>query len=456
LAGVDTSSTSRDLRQDLATLAGRYALGPRELGALTVFVDRVRGSEHGGGVKEKWRQHGVARLAESLEALELEQVRAAEEAADIGSGAGFPGLALGAALPATQMTLIEQKAKRCEFLRDSVEAMGIGNVAVVQRLVQLWVEGQGRFDLVTSRGVLKPAVMVGLAAPLLKIGGTLVLWAPAAESDRAEDDARAAAGQFGLLPADIVRKGAVHLHVFTKRESRAAVPGVQALPHRSPKPRRKSALGPERSEARIAKLSTMIADFEERRSHAPAAQRAQLDFDIQRLEARRAAFAGELERQSRRSPSGISLREVEDADLPIFFEHQQDPAGVAMANVPSRDRDAFMAHWRKIRADPTVVVRTVELDGAVAGNVVSWQSAERRLVGYWIGREYWGRGIATAALRGLLEVVLERPLHALVAADNAGSIRVLEKCGFVRIGADEEGFVFRLDARTEPSDRALP
>ena len=126
-----------------------------------------------------------------------------------------------------------------------------------------------------------------------------------------------------------------------------------------------------------------------------------------------------------------------------------------MASVASRNRDDFIAHWRKIRADPTVVVRTVELDGAVAGNVVCWPSPEGRLVGYWIGRDYWGRGIATAALQALLEAVPERPLHALVAAGNAGSIRVLEKCGFVRIGEDEEGFVFRLDAPAESSAHAL-
>ena len=76
-------------------------------------------------------------------------------------------------------------------------------------------------------------------------------------------------------------------------------------------------------------------------------------------------------------------------------------------------------------------------------------------MGYWIGREYWGRGVATAALRSLLEVIPERPLHPLVAAGNAGSIRVLEKCGFVRDGEDEEGFVFRLDASAEPTLRAL-
>jgi RimJ/RimL family protein N-acetyltransferase len=140
----------------------------------------------------------------------------------------------------------------------------------------------------------------------------------------------------------------------------------------------------------------------------------------------------------------IALRELSDADLAIFFEHQRDPAGVAMAGVPSRDREAFTAHWRKIRADPTVILRAIEVDGEAAGNLVSWQSDEGRLVGYWIGREHWGKGIATAGLSRFLEIVTERPLRALVAGGNAGSIRVLEKCGFTRCGEDEEGFLYQL------------
>jgi RimJ/RimL family protein N-acetyltransferase len=71
----------------------------------------------------------------------------------------------------------------------------------------------------------------------------------------------------------------------------------------------------------------------------------------------------------------------------------------------------------------------------VVGYISSWSQEERRLIAYWIGREYWGRGIATAALAEFLGYERARPLHAFVAAHNAGSIRVLEKCGFVRIGA---------------------
>ena len=142
----------------------------------------------------------------------------------------------------------------------------------------------------------------------------------------------------------------------------------------------------------------------------------------------------------------VRLREVVDDDLPIFFEHQRDAAANEMAGFPARERDAFMEHWARNRANGSAVHKTILADGEVAGNVVSWQDGERRLVGYWLGREHWGKGIATAALAEFLHVVDERPLYAYVAPHNVGSIRVLEKCGFVQVGEDDDGPVFRLDA----------
>jgi RimJ/RimL family protein N-acetyltransferase len=126
----------------------------------------------------------------------------------------------------------------------------------------------------------------------------------------------------------------------------------------------------------------------------------------------------------------VNLRNVTNEDLPIFFEHQCDPDAIRMAAFAARGEDAFMAHWTKILADPTVTAKTILLDGQVAGNIVSWQSESRRLVGYWIGKNFWGKGVATRALSQFLEVVKERPLVAYVAKHNLGSIRVLEKCGF--------------------------
>ena len=89
-----------------------------------------------------------------------------------------------------------------------------------------------------------------------------------------------------------------------------------------------------------------------------------------------------------------------------------------------------MAHRAKIRVDETIRSRVIEVDGEVVGDVGSWLDGNHRDVGYWIGREFWGRGFATAALGQLVAEIADRPLFAHVAVHNVGSIRVLEKCGF--------------------------
>jgi RimJ/RimL family protein N-acetyltransferase len=128
----------------------------------------------------------------------------------------------------------------------------------------------------------------------------------------------------------------------------------------------------------------------------------------------------------------VRLRRVEDPDIDVFFDHQADPQAVEMAAFPAREKDRFAAHWAKVRADDSNVVRTIVADGMVAGNIGSWQDDGQQLVGYWVGREWWGRGVATRALALLMDDVPIRPVYAHVAVHNAGSIRVLEKCGFRR------------------------
>lgn len=128
----------------------------------------------------------------------------------------------------------------------------------------------------------------------------------------------------------------------------------------------------------------------------------------------------------------VRLRAVEDQDLDVFFDHQVDPLAVEMAAFPARDRDRFAAHWARLRADDTLVVRTIVADGLVAGNIGSWPERGRQLLGYWVGRQWWGRGVATQALTLLVHEVPIRPLYAHVAEHNVGSVRVLEKCGFRR------------------------
>ncbi|WP_200935495.1 GNAT family N-acetyltransferase [Aeromicrobium sp. Root344] len=133
----------------------------------------------------------------------------------------------------------------------------------------------------------------------------------------------------------------------------------------------------------------------------------------------------------------ISLREVVDSDLPTFWEHLTDPAAQYVAAVTRGyhyDRTLFDRYWARVRSDPEVVMRTVVADGVPVGHAAVYGPPDEREVTYWIGRTHWGRGFATAALAELLDLVSTRPLHAHAAADNAGSIRVLEKCGFVITG----------------------
>jgi 16S rRNA (adenine(1408)-N(1))-methyltransferase len=153
----------------------------------------------------------------------------------------------------------------------------------------------------------------------------------------------------------------------------------------------------------------------------------------------------------RAAPPRVSLRDITDTDFPTLFEHQADRRSTAMAAFPARDREAFEHHLRRILADPTITVKAVVAGGELVGNVLSFTVAGHPQVGYWIGREHWGLGYATAALRELIDShVTQRPLHARAATHNAGSLRVLEKCGFVVVGSEHNGeveeVVMRLDA----------
>ena len=127
----------------------------------------------------------------------------------------------------------------------------------------------------------------------------------------------------------------------------------------------------------------------------------------------------------------IILRSVLPADLPIFFEQQLDPQATAMAAYPSKDRGPFMLHWEQNMKNREVVLRTILYKGKVAGHIISWREKYDQKVGYWLGREFWGRGVATSALMEFIKEVKTRPLYAHVANHNIASKRVLEKCGFV-------------------------
>ena len=156
--------------------------------------------------------------------------------------------------------------------------------------------------------------------------------------------------------------------------------------------------------------------------------------------------------------SGVSLRAIEDRDLDALFEQMRDPEAVRMAAFTHQDPDdraSFDAQMARIRADPGTTNRVIIRDGQVAGMVASFQLEGETEVTYWVDRSLWGQGVATEALRLLLDEVKVRPVHARAASDNLGSLRGLEKAGFRIIGtnrdfaqarnAEIEETIFRLD-----------
>lgn len=136
-------------------------------------------------------------VADSLVALDLPEVRASTAIADLGSGAGFPGIALAIALPDATVSLVESNGRKCAFLTRAIAAAGIRNAVVVNTRAETWVEGRGAHDLVTARALAPLAVVAEYAAPLLRTGGALVAWTGKREP-QLEDQAARASGLLGL------------------------------------------------------------------------------------------------------------------------------------------------------------------------------------------------------------------------------------------------------------------
>ncbi|MCC7119195.1 MAG: GNAT family N-acetyltransferase [Anaerolineales bacterium] len=127
----------------------------------------------------------------------------------------------------------------------------------------------------------------------------------------------------------------------------------------------------------------------------------------------------------------IILRPTTLPDLPILFEQQLEAEGIAMSAYPAKDRGEFMRHWEGILSNPSVAARTILYKEKVAGHILCWKEGKyEQRVGYWIGKQFWGRGVASSAVRALLAEIKIRPLYAEVANHNLASRRVLEKNGF--------------------------
>ncbi|MFF1677354.1 GNAT family N-acetyltransferase [Streptomyces sp. NPDC058256] len=148
----------------------------------------------------------------------------------------------------------------------------------------------------------------------------------------------------------------------------------------------------------------------------------------------------------------VRIRDVQDADLELFYEQQLDAEAVRRSRFPSREREVFMNHWvTKVLGDSTAFVQTVTVAGEPAGNIVAWWEDQkdqeghpgpqdpRRFIGYWFGRPYWGRGIATEALTLFLRLENNRPLYADPFTGNTASVRLLEKHGFQHTGTVRHG-----------------
>jgi len=154
----------------------------------------------------------------------------------------------------------------------------------------------------------------------------------------------------------------------------------------------------------------------------------------------------------------ITLRNVDTSDLSIFFEQQLDAEANRMAafvTLDRHDRAVFDAHWKRIMNTTGIVNKTILRGEEVAGQIACYPQEGELEVTYWLGKEHWGKGVATQALKKLLQEITHRPIFARAAKDNIGSIRVLQKCDF-RIIAEDKGFaqgrgeeteeyIFRLD-----------
>jgi 16S rRNA (guanine527-N7)-methyltransferase len=205
----------------LQVLAREHGLGNDQLGALDALLQALGTDARAPTAITDPDAAVDAHVADSLAALQLDAVRAAVAVVDIGSGSGLPGLALAVALPSARVSLVESHARRCEFMSATARRMGVTNVDVVCERVESWHAGAARADVAVARAVAAQPVVLEYAAPLLRMGGTLVDWRGPRAAE-AEQAAARAAEELGLRLAGICPvppfPGADRhaLHVFVK------------------------------------------------------------------------------------------------------------------------------------------------------------------------------------------------------------------------------------------------
>jgi 16S rRNA (guanine527-N7)-methyltransferase len=202
-------------------LVRRYALGDQAAGRLTALLALLERDPAAPSSVRGPEQAVEAHLADSLVALELERLRSARTIADLGSGAGFPGIPLAVALPDARVWLVESARRKCEYLTRAVAAAGAVNARIACVRAEAWQEGFLACDVVVARALAPLAVIAEYAAPLLGDGGTLVAWKGRRNADEERAAARAAA-QLGLALVEVQRVAPYaaarnrYLHVYSK------------------------------------------------------------------------------------------------------------------------------------------------------------------------------------------------------------------------------------------------
>jgi 16S rRNA (guanine527-N7)-methyltransferase len=215
----------------LAVLADRFGLPAEAPDRLDRLLTLVADDPHAPTTVRDRAGAIDAHIADALIALDLDGVREATRIADLGSGAGFPGLVLAAALPVARVALVESSGRKCAFIERAVTAMGLQNAEVVCERAESWAAGFGSADVVTARALARLNVLVEYAAPLLVEGGQLVAWKGRRDA-REEADGAAAAAETGLAGRAVVPvkpwDGAEHLHLHVYEK-------VRPTPNRFPR-----------------------------------------------------------------------------------------------------------------------------------------------------------------------------------------------------------------------------
>ena len=136
----------------------------------------------------------------------------------------------------------------------------------------------------------------------------------------------------------------------------------------------------------------------------------------------------------------VKLRQSENSDLAFFFQFQLDKEAIYLAAFTPKDpsnKAAYLEKYTKHLNDPTINMQTILVDETIAGSIAKFVMEGDTEITYWLDRNFWGKGIATTALKNFLTIENTRPMFGRVAFDNIGSQKVLEKCGFIKIGTDK-------------------